>query len=77
MSKGKYPHGKGSGGWKKPGDYYVDGGWICYYTETGSGQSGKFTLKKALRPSEEFKANPDEAARVMTAGPQAKRQRDT
>ena len=76
MAKRKYTYGKGSSEWEKPGDYYVDGTWICYYTDTGSGHSGKFTVKKALRLSDDFKANPDEAIRVMIAGDQAKRRRD-
>jgi len=76
MAKRKYTYGKGSSEWEKPGDYYVDGKWICYYTDTGSGQSGKFTVKKALRLSDEFKANPDEVIRTMIAGDQAKRRRD-
>ena len=57
MAKRKYTYGKGSSEWEKPGDYYVDGKWICYYTDTGSGQSGKFTVKKALRLSVEFNAS--------------------
>ena len=76
MAKRKYTYGKGSSEWEKPGDYYVDGKWMCYYTDTGSGQSGKFTVKKALRLSDEFKDNPDEVIRVMIAGDQAKRRRD-
>ena len=76
MAKRKYTYGKGSSEWEKPGDYYVDGKWICYYTDTGSGQSGKFLVKKALRLSDEFKDNPDEVIRVMIAGDQAKRRRD-
>ena len=60
MAKRKYTYGKGSSEWEKPGVYYVDGKWMCYYTDTGSGQSGKFTAKKALRLSDEFKDNPDE-----------------
>ena len=76
MAKRKYTYGQGSSEWEKPGDYYVDGKWMCYYTDTGSGQSGKFTAKKALRLSDEFKDNPDEVIRVMIAGDQAKRRRD-
>ena len=65
MAKRKYTYGKGSSEWEKPGDYYVDGKWICYYTDTGSGQSGKFAVTKALRLGDEFKDNPDEVIRVM------------
>ena len=76
MAKRKYTYGKGSSEWKNPGDYYINDKWKCYYTDTGSGQSGKFTVKKALRLSDEFKDNPDEVIRVMIAGDQAKRRRD-
>ena len=75
MAKRKYTYAKGSSEWEKPADYYVDGTWKCYYTDTGSGHSGRFTVKKALRLSDEFKANPDEVIRVMIAGDQAKRRR--
>ena len=76
MAKRKYTYGKGSSEWKNPGDYYINDKWKCYYTDTGSGQSGKFTVKMALRLSDEFKDNPDEVIRVMIAGDQAKRRRD-
>ena len=73
MPKRKYPYGKRLNEWKEPGDYYVDDRWMCYYTDTGSGHSGMFTVKKALRSSEEFKDNPDEAIRAMIADHQTKR----
>ena len=76
MTKRKYTYGKGSSEWKNPGDYYINDKWKCYYTDTGSGQSGKFAVTKALRFSDEFKDNPDEVIRVMIAGDQAKRRRD-
>ena len=76
MAKRKYTYGKGSSEWKNPGDYYINDKWKCYYTDTGSGQSGKFAVTKALRLSDEFKDNPDEVIRVMIAGDQAKRRRD-
>jgi len=46
MAKRKYTYGKGSSEWKNPGDYYIDDKWKCYYTDTGSGQSGKFTVRR-------------------------------
>ena len=76
MAKRKYTYGKGSSEWKNPGDYYINDKWKCYYTDTGSGHSGRFTVKKALRLSDDFKANPDEVMRVIIAGDQAKRRRD-
>ena len=76
MAKRKYTYGKGSSEWKNPGDYYINDKWKCYYTDTGSGQSGKFAVTKALRLSDEFKDNPDEVIRAMIAGNQAKRRRE-
>ena len=75
MSKRKYPYGTPSRDWSEPGDFYVDDKWMCYYTDTGSGQSEKFTVKKQDRTSEQFQSNPHDALRVMIASHQSDRKR--
>ena len=62
--------------WEQPGDFYVDRGWMCYYTDDGAKVSGKFYIAKALHGSEDFVARPDEAIKTMIAGHQAKRKCD-